>query len=334
MAASKLVDKHGKFTVVPNRFIKDTTISHEAFRLYVVLRLHVNTSADEEQAFPSYELLKKETSIKHNKTIANSLRELEAKGWIDRKRRFSSSTIYTLTIPSSSDVMENPPITSSSDAPLSHAVTQQCVIPQKTNKTNLTRRTSNKTKKIAATAAPLESSPQIQSPIEPEGDTQNGNASPLRQSPIDDDVPPAPPPPVVKPAKAPRPPDPVFDRLCTMTESVAAIDGGMIGKTRQTINKDDKHPCTVANLDLFMLWWCSADNWRKKSSAVPELKQMPGLWGKAMAWAEKHAPKPAPIVEQLSPEDAAALEAKLMAEYEANEAERTRRRIAAGYIKA
>lgn len=184
----------------------------------------------------------------------------------------------------------------------------------------------------ANAAATLEPSPSIQTPTEPEGEPAIGTSSPLQQSPIDDDVPPAP---AKKPAaqpKAPRQPDPVFDKLCSMTQSVAAMHGGMIGTTRKTINKDTEHPCTVANLEAFGLWWCST--FYSKGDAVPTLGQISQRWGVAMAWADKHAPKPAPIVEKLSPEESAALEAKLIAEYEAHEAEMNRRRIAAGYIKA
>lgn len=334
MTTAKIKDRIGSFTTIPNRFMRDATISHEAFRVFAVLRFHVNTSNEDEQAFPSYDLLRKETGIKGNKTIANSLRELEAKGWIERKKRFSSSTIYTLTIPSPDDVMQNVSSPSPDDVVVRHAVTQQSVIPPTTNKTNLTRRTSNKTNKIAANAAAAQHPSQNQPEPEPVGDTQNGNSSPLQESPTHDDVPPAPPPPTAtKPARAR---DLVFDKLCEMTNSVAAIDGAMIGKTRKTIDKDDKHPCTVQYLEWFALWWCSADNWRKgkDGSTAPELKQMPGLWGRAMAWAEKHAPKAPAIPEPTTPEDEAALEARLIAEAQAYETEMLRRRIAAGYVKA
>lgn len=108
---SKLTDKIGAFTVVPNAFIKDATISHEAFRLFVVLRQFAG--ANDDAAFPSYDTLKERTGIKSYSTIAKALRELGKKGWLERQKRFGASTIYTLTTPSipTPDVaMEDSPV--------------------------------------------------------------------------------------------------------------------------------------------------------------------------------------------------------------------------------
>ena len=193
-------------------------------------------------------------------------------------------------------------------------------------------------KKIAANAAPLESPSQIQTQPEPEGEHTNGNASPLQQSPIDDDISRAPAKtpdtPPVEPTATPRPRNVMFDKLAAMTHTTGAMAGPQIGKLIKQLKASHYDETHLAN---FELWWCQ--DWRSKDKQgnrgiVPTVGQIGQLFGVAMAWAEKHAPRPAPIVEQLSPEDSAALEAKLMAEYEAQEAERTRRRIAAGYIKA
>jgi hypothetical protein len=192
---------------------------------------------------------------------------------------------------------------------------------------------------IAATPKPARKAKSKKTqPPEPEGDTQNGTLSPLQQSPIDDDIsrapaktPDAPP---VKPTATPRPRNVMFDKLAAMTHTTGAMAGPQIGKLIKQLKASGYDETHLAN---FELWWCQ--DWRSKDKQgnrgiVPTVGQIGQLFGVAMAWAEKHAPKPAPIVEQLSPEDAAALEARLMAEYEANEAEMNRRRIAAGYIKA
>lgn len=189
-------------------------------------------------------------------------------------------------------------------------------------------------KKIAADAATIPN-PATSTPAQ-EGTPEPGNSSPLQQSPIEDDVPAAPAPPVVKgklvkPAPGPRQPDPVFDKLCAMTDSVPAMHGGLIGSTRKKINLDAQHPCTVPNLERFELWWCST--WMSKNDAKPTLGQISQRWGQAQAWANKHAPKPAPLAEQLSPADEAELEAQLLAEMQARENEITARRQASGWVK-
>lgn len=161
-----------------------------------------------------------------------------------------------------------------------------------------------------------------------EGEGQEGNATPLQQSPHHDDVPPTPGP-VAKPA---RPADPVFDKLCSMTQSVAAMHGGMVGATRKKINLDQTHPCTLANLEIFELWWCST--YYSKGGTIPTLGQVSQRWGQAMTWGEKNAPKPAPLAETLGPDEAAALEAKLMDEIQAKADEIAAKRAAKELARA
>lgn len=158
---SKIINRHGNFTLVPNGFI-EADLSHETFRLYVVLLSYAKGNAtDGGDVFPAYDALKGKTRIKHNKTIANALRALEELGWLERRKRFGASTIYTLTSPSPRDVME--------DAPVSHLVTRsksrrdvQYVTPSKANNTQLTKHKEQHTKeeearaqeKLAATPPP------------------------------------------------------------------------------------------------------------------------------------------------------------------------------------
>lgn len=168
--------------------------------------------------------------------------------------------------------------------------------------------------------------------IETEGDIQTGNLSPLGQSPPDDDVPPAPP--IGKPVPAPRARNVMMDRITTLTHTTPAMAASQIAGLIKKLKADGFNE---THIDQFEMWWCQ--DWRSKDKQgnrgiVPTVGQIGQLFGVAMAWADKHASKPAPLIEQLSPEDAAALEARLTAEYEAHEAEMNRRRIEAGYIKA
>jgi DNA-binding transcriptional regulator YhcF (GntR family) len=143
---SVLVSKLGSFTAVPNAFIECQNISHEAFRIFVVLLSYTNSTTKDSIAFPSYETIKTRTCVKSYSTIAKALRELESAGWIERKKRFGQSTIYTITAPEQPD-------SSTSDVELKddavlhaakHSPTRceaQSYTPSQTNKINLTRST-------------------------------------------------------------------------------------------------------------------------------------------------------------------------------------------------
>lgn len=96
---SRLVDKLGEFTIIPNSFIKQRH-SSAAFTLFVVLRYHINVKRDDEDVFPSYVTLRDETGLSFT-TIAKALKELMADGWVRRRKRFGTSTVYTLEYPSS-----------------------------------------------------------------------------------------------------------------------------------------------------------------------------------------------------------------------------------------
>lgn len=137
MAKSVLHDKNGNFTMVSNQFVMVSTTSHEAFRIYVVLRMHVNGSAETGVAFPSYDRIKELTGIKSYSTIAKALRELESGGWVERKKRYGNSTIYTLTSPTPRVVVDKStvlhPVESSATPDVGKSYT-----PSKTNKNHLT----------------------------------------------------------------------------------------------------------------------------------------------------------------------------------------------------
>jgi DNA-binding transcriptional regulator YhcF (GntR family) len=98
--AKKLSDLIGQFATIPNSFISaSASLSTEAKWLFVILRYHTNSKTG--NAFPSYTKIQEITGF-HRKTIAKSLKELEAAGWLTKQRRFGATTIYALQIPSSS----------------------------------------------------------------------------------------------------------------------------------------------------------------------------------------------------------------------------------------
>ena len=93
---SKLGDRIGQFVAVPVAFINDATVSARAFRLFVVLRSYTSTNNADDMVFPGYETLRAKCGFSNFRYIAEAIRELEATGWIERKRQFGRSTRYWL----------------------------------------------------------------------------------------------------------------------------------------------------------------------------------------------------------------------------------------------
>ena len=96
---SKLVDQIGQFATIPFSFIKTTKeneLDFHACWLFVILRYYTNGKTG--NAFPSYTTIHNLTGMTRKK-ISDSLKKLEEKGWLEKKKRFGGSTIYTLIIP-------------------------------------------------------------------------------------------------------------------------------------------------------------------------------------------------------------------------------------------
>ena len=96
---SQLSDRIGSFTTVPNRFIDECQCSPRAKWLFVVLRHYTNNKTD--TAFPSYDELEIAAGM-NRRDIAKSIRELIDSGWVERRKRYGQSNVYTTTFPSAS----------------------------------------------------------------------------------------------------------------------------------------------------------------------------------------------------------------------------------------
>lgn len=94
---AKLTDKIGSFTAVPDVFIKNSVgLSDHARWVFICLRHYTNNRT--ETAFPSYDQLQQVTGYARA-TLAKAIKELIEAGWVEKKRRFSQSTVYTTRIP-------------------------------------------------------------------------------------------------------------------------------------------------------------------------------------------------------------------------------------------
>lgn len=97
MADGKNTEKKiGSFVMVSHDFINSTTVMkyhRQARWLYVALLYFRNHKTGE--AFPSYTTLAKLTKM-NREGISKGLKELEYWGWINKKRQFGNSSVYTV----------------------------------------------------------------------------------------------------------------------------------------------------------------------------------------------------------------------------------------------
>lgn len=81
-------------TYVPYKVINDTDLTHEAFRLFVVLLRYSDNKEMPIDSNLSYNIIKAETRIRSDQTVSRALKQLESKGYI--KPRQSVGFIYVI----------------------------------------------------------------------------------------------------------------------------------------------------------------------------------------------------------------------------------------------
>ena len=168
MKNSKLSDQIGHFVAVPQAFVDDATISHEAFRLFVVLRSYTSARAGDQVAFPDYDTIKARTRIGNYSKIAAAIRELEAAGWLERRKRFGQSTVYALTSPTDGDRTDASASPTDACRPVLQTHVGQSYTRRQTNQRNLTRGTQPEQQQ-APGVAPAPASVVV--PVPPDADT-------------------------------------------------------------------------------------------------------------------------------------------------------------------
>ena len=88
----------GNFVIVPVTLL-ESSLSSSARLVWISLMSRVNHSEDDACVYPGYDAIMSRCGITGKATIAKALDELETAGWLTRTKRFSSSTVYTLTNP-------------------------------------------------------------------------------------------------------------------------------------------------------------------------------------------------------------------------------------------
>lgn len=91
-----IVNRMGAFVAIPITFINDTRITNTGRCLYMLLCSYTSAKADEPIAFPSYKTIMERMGWSSDHTVTDALRNLMASGWVERRRRFSSSSVYTI----------------------------------------------------------------------------------------------------------------------------------------------------------------------------------------------------------------------------------------------
>ena len=87
--------KDDQFIMISRAFVcSDASLAARA--VYMALMLHADQRDDAREVWPSYERIMECSGIRGKTTIANALAELETKGWITRRKRFSGATVYSL----------------------------------------------------------------------------------------------------------------------------------------------------------------------------------------------------------------------------------------------
>ena len=145
---SRLSDKIGTFTAVPNSVIKLwPQIGLDGMALFLYLRFRTNNES--EIAFPGYDDIRSTTGLTRNR-IAQAIRSLESDGVLERKKRFGQSTIYITKIPSSTGggLLEDSPVVRGVDSS-STGGGLSVVQGVHANKTDLNKTKFNKTKDSA-----------------------------------------------------------------------------------------------------------------------------------------------------------------------------------------
>ncbi len=147
MSKSKLVDRIGQFTTIPNAVIELwPKIGIDAMALFLYLRYRTNSQT--ETAFPSFDTISADTGMTR-KRIAQAARKLESAGLVTRKRRFGASTLYILKMPDTFAISNDAGLM---EAPISNDAGLSLVTGVHTNQIDINQNISSDKKKSDETS--------------------------------------------------------------------------------------------------------------------------------------------------------------------------------------
>lgn len=292
-----VISQWGEFAIVPVDLL-ESNLSPRAVLVFIALMSRVSHNGDAARCWPSYEAIQQRCAVKSREAINAGLDELEAKGYLHRERRFSASTVYTLTRPaqvalagaaaapaerisSESERMTGAPVvrnpndsSSESERPVvRNPNANQIQEPETQKKSQSSPARASRGGGADAEHALFADKPKAQIPEQPRVDSALAD-EPVTPSPetakrvrkvrraLDDH-------------EAERHRE-LFDGLTVVCVVDARLMGKRIARTAKQLREAD--PTAVrATMDEFLDWWKRSD-WRGKKGKPPTLDQVTANW--------------------------------------------------------
>lgn len=245
---------------IDGRFIENTAgLSSYAKWIYVCLKFRRNNGSGE--AFPSYDDLQKLTGLNRSR-IAAGLNELEAAGWINKRKRFGKSTVYRFVKKSSS------PDSQTTDSPDSQTTDSSKVRTTDTLTRQLEPDNKEPDNSSISSIRTIPSS-EAETITEPPKFTAN-MTMPIEHTP----------PATQTPIKRTQNYRPIFGWLQSLTKLNALT---RIGKVAKEI---DATGACLETCQLFERYWWACD-WRGQKQQRPTPEQVWETWPRALDWDGK-----------------------------------------------
>ena len=262
----------GAFTIVPMELL-ESDLSQSARLVFIALMSHVDHTREEQRVYPGYEAIMKRSGISGRATISRAIDELEKRGWLHRTKRFSGSTIYTLTRPvvqnvngssSETERMSDSPVVqilndSSSNSEL-HSFKNETL----TRINQLDQENQNqKVPRRAARARVASGNPVASSDSVSEEKPRRTKASASRAT--------------LSAEEQARHRE-LFDAVAQVCVLDAKMNGGIIARTAKQLRTGDA-AAHAADVHAFLEWWKTSD-FRGRQGSPPTPFQLTGSWKK------------------------------------------------------
>lgn len=263
----------GAFTIVPMELL-ESDLSQSARLVFVALMSHVDHTREEQRVYPSYEVIMKRSGISGRATISRAIDELEKRGWLHRTKRFSGSTIYTLTRPvvqnvndSSSEtermeertVVQNLNDSSSNSEPQSfkNETLTRINQPEPQNQNQEIPRRASRAR--VASGNPVASSDSVSEEQKPKRTKASASRATLS-------------------AEEQARHKELFDAVAQVCVLDAKMNGGIIARTAKQLRTGDA-AAHAKDVQAFLEWWKTSD-FRGRQGSPPTPFQLTSSWRK------------------------------------------------------
>ena len=263
----------GAFTIVPMELL-ESDLSQSARLVFIALMSHVDHTRDEQRVYPGYEAIMKRSGISGRATISRAIEELEKRGWLHRTKRFSGSTIYTLTRPvvqklndSSSEIerMDSAPVVQNLNDSSSNSerhsfknetLTRINQLDQGNQNQKVPRRASRARVASENPIASIDSVSEEQKPKRAKTSASRAILSIEEQARHRE----------------------LFDAIAQVCVLDAKMNGGIIARTAKQLRTGDA-AAHAADVQAFLEWWKTSD-FRGRQGSPPTPFQLIASWKK------------------------------------------------------